>query len=211
MREEGTLEKFSFDDPEHPLTLSTLSGLGKDVSLSSDGNVLAAGTSDEIRIWTNAAPHLGEARWFSSSAYSAEFNSDEGLRSVSVSADGRYVAIGLENGLVRIVDTAHLNVAPVEFRGDEKSVDPIVQFDPVRPFLGVGSWDSKILFVPVGLPMLADQICARVWRNLSQAEWNQFVAPDIAYQRTCINLPPGVGAPGADDRYEPWKHIPNSG
>jgi WD40 repeat protein len=42
---------------------------------------------------------------------------------------------------------------------------------------------------------LATMACAKVWRNLSQAEWDRFVGPDVPYQSTCPDLPPGEGAP----------------
>jgi hypothetical protein len=42
---------------------------------------------------------------------------------------------------------------------------------------------------------LATMACAKIWRNLSQAEWDRFVGPDVPYQSTCPDLPPGEGAP----------------
>jgi len=32
-------------------------------------------------------------------------------------------------------------------------------------------------------------VCERVWRNLTLAEWRQFMGPDLPYERTCPNLP----------------------
>jgi hypothetical protein len=43
----------------------------------------------------------------------------------------------------------------------------------------------------------ADYLCTRVWRNLSMDEWNFYIGEGIPYERTCPNLPPGPGAPGA--------------
>jgi WD40 repeat protein len=42
---------------------------------------------------------------------------------------------------------------------------------------------------------LATMACAKIWRNLSQAEWDRFVGPEVPYQSTCPELPPGEGAP----------------
>jgi hypothetical protein len=36
-----------------------------------------------------------------------------------------------------------------------------------------------------------------IGNNLSMDEWRLYVGADIPYQRTCANLPPGTGAPGA--------------
>jgi WD40 repeat protein len=43
----------------------------------------------------------------------------------------------------------------------------------------------------------ADYLCTRVWRNLSMDEWRLYVGEGIPYERTCPELPPGAGAPGA--------------
>jgi WD40 repeat protein len=43
----------------------------------------------------------------------------------------------------------------------------------------------------------SDYLCERVWRNLSIDEWSQYLGEGIPYERTCPNLPSGVGAPGA--------------
>src|SRR5215510_7635792 len=38
---------------------------------------------------------------------------------------------------------------------------------------------------------LAETVCSRVRRNLTQEEWQRFVGPSLAYERTCPNLPAG--------------------
>jgi hypothetical protein len=42
---------------------------------------------------------------------------------------------------------------------------------------------------------LIAEACARLTRNLTQDEWEQFIGPDAPYECTCPNLPPGEGAP----------------
>jgi hypothetical protein len=34
-----------------------------------------------------------------------------------------------------------------------------------------------------------EMVCQKVWRNLTQEEWKQFVGEDIVYERTCSELP----------------------
>ena len=38
---------------------------------------------------------------------------------------------------------------------------------------------------------LAENVCLRVRRNLSQEEWQRFIGPSLEYERTCPNLPAG--------------------
>ena len=40
---------------------------------------------------------------------------------------------------------------------------------------------------------MANQICAKLKRNMSQKEWNKYVAKDISYEKTCDALPNGEG------------------
>jgi hypothetical protein len=38
---------------------------------------------------------------------------------------------------------------------------------------------------------LAEEVCSKVRRNLTQEEWRRFVGPSVLYERTCPNLPAG--------------------
>jgi hypothetical protein len=40
---------------------------------------------------------------------------------------------------------------------------------------------------------LYQRVCTTVWRNLSLAEWQQFISHELPYERTCPNLPPVEG------------------
>ena len=59
--------------------------------------------------------------------------------------------------------------------------------------IGVGQkillWDMTHPLMSLTTQGLADAVCETVWRNLTLAEWQQFVGEDIPYQRTCPNLP----------------------
>ncbi len=50
---------------------------------------------------------------------------------------------------------------------------------------------------------LAQRNCARTNRNLSMAEWQEYVGPGMDYQKTCPNLPAGEGVPLSDSRLQP--------
>ena len=56
-----------------------------------------------------------------------------------------------------------------------------------------GSYDNTILSWITDTQLLADLVCEKVLRNLSQKEWQWFMGDDIPYEKTCPNLPPGEG------------------
>ena len=204
---DGGLRFWKFDGSESILLVS-LSGSSGGLSFDGSGNVLAAAAGTEIRVWKEVQRHKWDPDWFAKTA-TILMSPDENVHSVSVSTNGSSVAVSLRNRLIRVYDARRLDLAPVEIRGTKVQSSAVVQFHPSEPILAAGSWEGTVRFIPVGLPHLADQVCERVWRNLSQLEWNGFIGSDLPYERSCETLPPGPGAPGADNRFEPWKHVPS--
>jgi WD40 repeat protein len=64
-----------------------------------------------------------------------------------------------------------------------------VAFNPNGKTLASGSSDNTVRLWIRDTETLANMVCKKVWRNLTMEEWNQFVGPDIPYERTCPNLP----------------------
>ncbi len=66
-------------------------------------------------------------------------------------------------------------------------------FSPDGEFLLTGGVGSTITFYPTNPEKLAQLFCAKLSRNLSAAEWYEFVDTDIEYEFTCEGLPIGEG------------------
>jgi WD40 repeat protein len=67
-----------------------------------------------------------------------------------------------------------------------------VAFRPDGTTLASGSADRTIMISPFPTTrMLAEIACEKSLRNLSKAEWEQFVGPGIRYERTCPSRPSG--------------------
>ena len=111
---------------------------------------------------------------------------------VAFSADGELLASVALDGVVRVWDVA---------TGRSHGPPLIAPQCSARSFVAFGA-DGRLI--------TADDATLRVWnlkfdawkaagcglvnRNLSAAEWTQ-IAPDLPYERTCPDLPPGPGAP----------------
>jgi WD40 repeat protein len=61
-----------------------------------------------------------------------------------------------------------------------------VNFSSDGNYIASGSaHENRLVVRPAQLSQLADRICFLVSRNLTQAEWRNYVGNDIPYQKTC--------------------------
>ncbi len=149
------------------------------VAFSPDGTTLASGSTDStVRLWDltqpDAAPIILRGH-------------DDAVRSVAFSLDGATLASGSNDYTVRVWDLMRLDVAPT-IHNHEDVVHSVV-FSPDGAMLASGSWDTTVRLWEWRTDLLAEQVCERVWRNLTWQEWRQFVSIDMPYERTCPNLP----------------------
>ena len=96
--------------------------------------------------------------------------------------------------MVRLWDASDPAAPPKVITGHEASVLGVA-FSPDGRTLASASADGTIRHVIVSAEELSELVCRTVLRNLTLAEWRQFVGAETAYERTCPNLPPGEGAP----------------
>ena len=163
------------------------------MAYSPDGTRLASGANDNtIRLWDlrrpTAAPLVLEGHSYSS-------------YSVAFSPDGTRLASGGDDRTIRLWDLRQpvasplgLNLRPGYY--DVNETFNFVAFSPDGMRLASGSDDNTIRLWDLWT-RAADHICTMVGHNLSMDEWRLYVGEGIPYQRTCPNLPPGPGAPGA--------------
>jgi len=105
---------------------------------------------------------------------------------VDFSDDGFFLASGSFDGSVQVWVMDNLSELPMVFSDNGSKVWSIA-FSPDGETLVAGTEDSKIKIWPTNPEEIANQMCNLIERNLSEEEWETFVAPakDIEYRKTC--------------------------
>ncbi|MGK7948288.1 MAG: hypothetical protein AB4368_05650 [Xenococcaceae cyanobacterium] len=157
------------------------------VAFSPNSQMLASGSDDwRIRLWdlnqTEAEPKVIKDHNF-------------WVGSVAFSPDGQKLASGSYDKTIRLWDLNDLDQDPIVLRGHQQSVTSVAfRIDNNQKLkLVSGSFDNTICEWIVDTKVLADMVCEKVKRNLTQNEWQWFIGEDIPYEQACPNLPPGEG------------------
>lgn len=110
------------------------------------------------------------------------------INSLDFSSDGRFLGSASNDGSVLIWTTSDFNLAPYTLKDNDAWVVQ-VKFSPDNQALFATYVDGKIRRWPTSIESLASQVKTRISRNMTNEEWNQYVAKDIEYQKTIPELP----------------------
>jgi WD40 repeat protein len=151
-------------------------GLVLAVAFSPDGKYVVSGSNDgTARVWEAAT---GKEL--------ARITHDDIVTAVAFSPDGKWVVSSSGDGTVRIWEAATgREVARMTHDGAVYAV----AFSPDGKYIVSGSNDGTARVWAWRAEDLIAEACSRLSRNLTYAEWQQYVGYDTPYHCTCPNLP----------------------
>jgi WD40 repeat protein/energy-coupling factor transporter ATP-binding protein EcfA2 len=149
------------------------------LNFNNSGTLLAAGDQQgNIRIWNTSEYELvNTLEGHSARVHEIRFSPNDSL-----------LASASFDRTVQMWHTASLNEQPTVLNDHNDWVWTLA-FSPDNENIIVGCVDNLIRIYPTDAEVIADQICGKLNRNMSQSEWNRFVASDIDREKTCENIP----------------------
>jgi WD40 repeat protein len=165
------------------------------VTFSHDGRRLAAAGGDRTARVYDAWQGTELARLFHDSVINA----------LALSPDAAYLATANQDGTTRIWEIAGMReVARIEHEAPVWAV--AFDWDGRRVATISGRRNDVVKDLHTWIWRTADlasELCARVTRNLTQAEWREYFSDRDPYRATCPNLPAGRAIVPPNDRSEP--------
>ena len=132
------------------------------------------------------------------------YGANSGFSSISFSPKGDLLAVGCFDGKIWLWDVNHPYATPIVLPRRHNAGVSSVSFSSNGQKLVSGSHDGTVRIWNMNPESLANLICEKVQRNLTQDEWDRFVDFDIDYLKTCPKLPSGEDAPPNAQSSEDW-------
>lgn len=148
------------------------------LAFSPDGSKLLTGSGDKtLQLWNMLTKQAIGKAWQADSVVSA----------TAFSPDGLLVASGDTDNQVSLWDVATGQRIGQPWQWHDKDVNTLA-FSPDNKQLAAGSLDDLVSLSTVDPAQWAKVICTRVNRNLTEAEWQQFVGKQAPYTKACPEL-----------------------
>jgi WD40 repeat protein/energy-coupling factor transporter ATP-binding protein EcfA2 len=152
------------------------------VAFSLDGKYVVSGGCDLYPSCTQGSARVWEAttgKEIARTTYGRE------VTQVAFSPDGKYIVSGSDDGTARVWDVA----GDVEI-AQMVHIDSVVSvaFSPDGQYVASGGMDNTIRMWLYRPEDIIEDACWRVTRNLTRAEWNQYIGDALPYQAVCPNL-----------------------
>jgi WD40 repeat protein len=180
-------------DVEKPGAEHTLQGHADPIKSLSRGGMrwlLSAGRDGSVLEWQQAALEQSQSESLKKHdefKFRLGFRDRTPLTSMDTSADGGLILTGGDNGQVQLWDGVEHVLVGARFLGHETDtgIRAVAVASDGSFFVTADPW--KILVWP-GPQRWADIICSKLVRNMSAAQWREWVSPAIPYMAQCQGL-----------------------
>ncbi|MBN2005062.1 MAG: CHAT domain-containing protein [Anaerolineae bacterium] len=164
---------------------SVHAGYVRSVTFSPDDKLLASGSADQTVILWDVADF--PSRIPTVSARFAAHNDE--VYSVAFSPDGEMLASGSADKTIILWDVATGKMLGNPLTGHKAAVRGVAFYPHAKDLVLIsGSLDQTIIFWDVNPASWSTRACGIANRNLTHAEWAQYLG-DEPYRATCPNLP----------------------
>lgn len=161
-------------------TISTEGRNIKVVRFNPETSMLALGDADgNVDLWDVAlGKKISTVRAHDSQINEIRFNPT--LKQMATAGNDKKIKI------YDISDPADLSEAPI-ILGDNEGIVLTMQFSPDGQLIisGESGGEYNLRSRPAHMDLLISDICNYVTRNMTEEEWNTYVAKDIPYEKTC--------------------------
>jgi WD40 repeat protein len=113
---------------------------------------------------------------------------DYDCSSIVFSPDGKTLASGARDAVI-LWDMETLQPIGQPLIGSVDSKVLSIAFSPDGKTLASGSNDNTVILWNLDPQIWIDKTCQHVTRNLTRAEWDQYIGDELPYQAVCPNLP----------------------
>jgi WD40 repeat protein len=167
--------------------LDTLSeppgGATQALAFSKDGQTLLVGRQDgSAQLWSFSnreqipAPRAWQAHGIG-----------RPVRAVAISPNAAWLATGCDDGTIALWDRNDVRAEPRTL-GTRGAGVYCLGFSPDGATLFSGNSDGEVASWPVSPATLADAVCGKVHRDLTEAEWKRYVGEGVPQEPVCPHL-----------------------
>ncbi|HLF32939.1 MAG TPA: hypothetical protein VI583_01800, partial [Cyclobacteriaceae bacterium] len=157
--------------------------VNRSIAFSPKGDKLAAGNTMGIVNLIDLSGGLNNPSVTPLSGHTA----NRYINDVAFSADGNFLASGGFDGTILLWNMSNLDNLPVILRDNNSQVWSL-SFSADSYYLYAGCEDGSIKVWPTRPEFMSDQICGKLSRNMTRAEWLRYVdiEQNIPYEQTCL-------------------------